>query len=146
MSTLCYNFYWLQQGLRSEIVIAFISWLWCCISICLWLFPFFHICPGHAVVHQVWNMGQLWHLIFITVTNWFTPVKTPIYYCEKLTFLKLVERVSWSKKTQCGQQESPPDLQLSAQVLSWIDFKLEVNCQYFLILELEIKATRLIVR
>ena len=93
--------------------------------------PFFHICPGHAVIHQVWNMGQLWNLILITVTNWFTPVKTPIYYCEKLTFLKLVERVSWSKKTQCGQHGSPPDLQLSAQVLSWIDFQLEVNCQYF---------------
>ena len=37
---------------------------------------------------------------------------------KNVRFLKLVERVSWSKKTQCGQQESPPDLQLSAQVLS----------------------------
>ena len=37
---------------------------------------------------------------------------------KDIRFLKLVERVSWSKKTQCGQQESPPDLQLSAQVLS----------------------------
>ena len=37
---------------------------------------------------------------------------------KKVRFLKLVERVSWSKKTQCGQQGSPPDLQLSAQVLS----------------------------
>ena len=35
-----------------------------------------------------------------------------------IRFRKLVERVSWSKKTQCGQQESPPDLLLSAQVLS----------------------------
>ena len=48
---------------------------------------FFGICPGHAVVHQVWNMGQLWNLIFITVTNWFTPVKAPIYYCEKYKIL-----------------------------------------------------------
>ena len=72
-----------------------------------------------------------------------------------IRFLKLVERVSWSKKTQRGQQESPPDLQLSAQVLSWIDFQLKVNRQYFLTLkkkkskitvELDIRSTRLIVR
>ena len=132
MSTLCNNFYWLQQNVRSEIVIAFISWLWCCISICLWLFPFFHICPGHAVVHQVWNMGQLWNLIFITVQIGLLQLKLQFITVKNVRFLKLVERVSWSKKTQCGQQESPPDLQLSAQVLSWIDFQLEVNCQYFL--------------
>ena len=78
----------------------------------------FQICPGHAVVHQVWNMGQLWNLIFITVQIGLLQLKLQFITVKNVRFLKLVERVSWSKKTQCGQQESPPDLQLSAQVLS----------------------------
>ena len=45
-------------------------------------------------------------------------LKLQFFTVKNIRFLKLVERVSWSKKTQCGQQESPPDLQLSAQVLS----------------------------
>ena len=136
MSTLCNNFYWLQQGLRSEIVIDYDSWLvryvlWCWISIFLWLFLFFIFALAMLwyTRYGIWvNFGILFlsqlHiglLQFITVKN--------------VRFLKLVERVSWSKKTQCGQQESPPDLQLSAQVLSWIDFQLEVKCQYFLTLK-----------
>ena len=132
MSTLCNNFYWLQQGLRSEILLLIIPDFDAALVFVsdFSLFFIFALAMLWYTRYGIWvNFGILFlsqlqigllqlKLQFITVKN--------------VRFLKLVERVSWSKKTQCGQQESPPDLQLSAQVLSWIGFQLEVNSQYFL--------------
>ena len=132
MSTLCNNFYWLQQGLRSEIVIDYDSWLLCCISICLWIF-FFYIFALAMLWYTRYGIWVNFGILFLSQLQiGLLQLKLQFFTVKNIRFLKLVERVSWSKKTQCGQQESPPDLQLSAQVLSWIDFQLEINCQYFL--------------